>query len=42
MEIPSELTPTTAIGEYKDYYIVKVESNDQNMFEKISKSKFDS
>jgi len=42
MEIPSELPPTTAIGEYKDYYIVKVESNDQNMFEKILKSKFDS
>ncbi len=42
MEIPSKLPPTTAIGEYKDYYIVQVESNDQNMFEKISKSKFDS
>ncbi|MDE5917556.1 MAG: hypothetical protein K2G62_05460, partial [Oscillospiraceae bacterium] len=42
IEIPSELTPITAIGEYKDYYIVKVESNDQNMFEKISKSKFNS
>ncbi len=40
MEIPSELPPTTAIGEYKDYFIVQVESNDQNKFEKISKSKF--
>ena len=42
MEIPSELPPITAIGEYKDYYIVQVASNDQNMFQKILKSKFDS
>ncbi|MCI8776159.1 MAG: hypothetical protein HFK00_02035 [Oscillospiraceae bacterium] len=42
IEIPSKLPPKTAIGEYKDYYIVQVESNDQNMFEKILKSKFNS
>ena len=42
IEIPSELTPITAIGEYKDYYIVEVKSNDQKQFEKILKSKFNS
>ncbi len=42
IEIPSTLPPKNAIGEYKDYYIVKVESNDQKQFEKILKSKFNS
>ncbi len=42
IEIPSTLPPKNAIGEYKDYYIVEVKSNDQKQFEKILKSKFNS